>query len=96
MPTPTWTEYLAEATLHLSNLRASSELGLAPSSPPLRPVDPMPPEHREEVALLALGYDQLALEIVTRMQTMEPHRPGPALNNPHQERQPAHYLNTPL
>jgi len=96
MPTPTWTEYLEEATLHLSSLRASSELGLAPGSPPLRPLEPMPPEYREEVRLLALGYDQLALEIVTRMQAMQPRRSGPSLNNPHQERQPAHYLNTPL
>lgn len=96
MSPPTWDEYLAEATAHLARVRALSEVGAPPPDPPERPVDPMPEECREQVRHLAMGYDQLALEMVTRMETMVQRRPISQSRNPHQELMPARYIDTPV
>ena len=96
MPTPTWPEYLAEATAHLAAVRALSELGAPPPSPPQRPVDPMPEECREQVRHLALGYDQLAVELVTRMEALGQRRRIAQPRSPHQELMPAQYIDTPV
>ncbi|MHB1209904.1 MAG: hypothetical protein ACYC1I_09395 [Acidimicrobiales bacterium] len=96
MSTPTWREYLAEATDHLAAVRALSEIGAPPPTPPVRPTDPMPEEYRDQVHHLALGYDQLALEIVTRMAAISQRRPLLQSKNPHQELLPAQFVDTPL
>jgi hypothetical protein len=96
MSSPTWDEYLAEASAHLMALRALSEVGAPPPTPPERPVDPMPDECREQVRHLAIGYDQLALELITRMEAMDQRRPVSQSRNPHQELLPPRYVDTPI
>ncbi|MHB1087756.1 MAG: hypothetical protein ACYC19_03200 [Acidimicrobiales bacterium] len=96
MSPPTWDEYLAEASAHLAAVRATSELGAPPPNPPARPEGPPPEDRLEHVRSLALGYDQLALELLTRMQAMDQRRPLAPSKNPHQELLPARYINTPI
>jgi hypothetical protein len=96
MPPPTWDEYLAEATAHLAMVRALSEVGAPPPNPPVRPVDPMPEECRDQVRHLAMGYDQLSLELITRMELMSQRRPISQSRSPHQELVPARYIDTPI
>jgi hypothetical protein len=96
MPSPTWDEYLAAATAHLDAVRAVSERGAAPPSAPVRPVDPMPEECRERVRFLAMGYDQLAVELVTRLEIVAQRRRVVQSRNPLHESTPAHYIDTPL
>jgi hypothetical protein len=96
MSPPTWDEYLAEASAHLAAVRATSELGAPPPNPPARPEGPPPEECLEHVRALAMGYDQLALELLTRMQAMQQRRPVSPPKNPHQELLPARYINAPI
>jgi hypothetical protein len=96
MSPPTWDEYLADASAHLAAVRASSELGALPPTPPARPEGPPPEDRLDQVRSLALGYDQLALEVLTRMQAIDQHRPISQSRNPHQELLPARYINTPI
>ena len=96
MSPPTWDEYLAEASAHLAAVRASSDLGMAPPTPPARPEGPPPDECIDQVRHLAMGYDQLTLELLTRMEEMGHRRPISQARNPHQELLPARFIDTPI
>jgi hypothetical protein len=96
MSPPTWDEYLAEASAHLAAVRASSELGASPPNPPARPEGPPPEDRLDQVRSLAMGYDQLALEVLTRMQVIDQRRLISQSKNPHQELLPARFINTPI
>lgn len=43
-----------------------------------------------------MGYDQLALEVLTRMQVIDQRRLISQSKNPHQELLPARFINTPI
>ena len=79
----TWPEYLADAERHLAESRAAVASGMAIPASPVRPVDPIPDELRSDARMLAIGYDQLAVEVTTRMHQIVQHRttrslaPGP-------------------
>lgn len=96
MSSPTWAEYLAEATAHLDAARALSEVGAPTPNTPVRPTDPMPEEYREQVHFLAMGYDQLAQELTYRMEIVAQRRRVTQSKNPHQELIPARYIDTPV
>ncbi len=96
MSPPTWDEYLAAATAHLEAVRALSEQGAPPPRPPERPEVAMPEEHRAQARALALGYDQLALELMTRMEAISQFRSVTRTTSPHQEGRQAHYLDASL
>ncbi len=95
MPPPTWDEYLAEASAHLSAVRRAAEWGTPPPPGPARPEGPIPEHRRREAQRLALGYDQLAVEVVARMSAIELRRPNAGGRNPHREQPPAHFFDTP-
>lgn len=95
MPPRTWDEYLAEASAHLADVRQAVEWGAPPPPGPERPAGPIPQHRRREAQRLAVGYDQLALEIVARMSVIAQRRPNAAGRNPHRERPPAHFFDTP-
>ncbi len=56
----------------------------------------MPEEHRAQARALALGYDQLALELMTRMEAISQFRSVTRTTSPHQEGRQAHYLDASL
>jgi hypothetical protein len=95
MPLPTWDEYLAQATVHLADLRRAAEYGLSPPPAPERPPGPMPEERRAAAQRVAMGYDQLAVEVTNRMSTMAQRRTPSSDGNPHRELRPAHFIDTP-
>jgi hypothetical protein len=95
MSLPTWDEYLAEATVHLAASRRATELGLTAPDPPRRPEGHLPDHRREAAARLAVGYDQLAVEVATRMASIEQRRSSLPDRNPHRELRPAHFIDTP-
>jgi hypothetical protein len=95
MSTPTWDEYLAEAAAHLAAVRRAAEWGAPPPSGPLRPEGPIPEHRRSEAQRLAVGYDQLAVEVATRMSAIESRRQSGVGRNPHRERPPAHFFDAP-
>jgi hypothetical protein len=69
-----WADYLEAACEHLRQARRAVEAGgAAPAGPP-RPTSILPDELRGRVQVLAAGYDQLALEVSTRMTEMQRHR----------------------
>ena len=76
MATDQWAEYLEAACEHLRQSRRAVEAGRAGPPGPPRPIDPLPEEFRSRVQLLAAGYDQLALEVSTRMSEMQRYRRG--------------------
>jgi hypothetical protein len=95
-PSPTWDEYLAEATAYLHEVRRTAERGARPPAPPARPVDPIPDGCRETARRLAAGYDLLAEELVGRMSAIERRRPSTTrLHAPRDLRLPR-YINTPV
>ena len=96
MSSPTWDEYLAEASAHLAALRKAAEQGAAPPAPPERPEDPIPHDRQAKAQRLAVGYDQLAVEVVSMMRSIEQRRQSSARRNPHKEQGPARYVDTPL
>jgi hypothetical protein len=69
-----WPDYLEAACEHLRQARLAVEAGSAAPPGPPRPVSPLPDELRGRVQLLAAGYDQLALEVSTRMSQMQRYR----------------------
>jgi len=94
MSSPTWGEYLAEAKDHLLAARRSAEVGSAPPAVQLeRPTDPIPDEYRGEARRLADGYDQLAVEVTSRMAVIAS-RPALTRRSLHQEHRPASYIDT--
>lgn len=73
-----WAEYLAAASEHLRVSRAAVEAGRAAPPGPVRPTGPLPGELADQVQLLASAYDQLALEVSTRMSDIRRYRRAPA------------------
>jgi flagellin-specific chaperone FliS len=67
----TWAEYLPAATEHLRATRLAIELGTPSPEPPAPPAGPVPDGLQAKVRQLVVGYDQLALEVDTRMTDME-------------------------
>jgi hypothetical protein len=96
MPSPTWDEYLADASAHLAALRRAAERGVEPPGPLDHPVGPIPVERQAEAQRLAVGYDQLAVEVVSLMSMIEQRRFPSTRRNPHQEQGPARYIDTPV
>ena len=72
-----WADYLEAACEHLRQTRLAVEAGCAGPPGPTRPTAPLPDELRGRVHLLAAGYDQLALEVSTRMSDMQRYRRSP-------------------
>ena len=66
-----WVDYLEAACEHLRQTRLAVEAGSCGPPGPTRPTAPLPDELRGRVQLLAAGYDQLALEVSTRMSTIQ-------------------------
>jgi hypothetical protein len=95
MSPPTWDEYLAQATVHLAALRRAAELGLPAPAAPQRPQAPIPDDRRQAAQRLAVGYDQLAIEVTTRMSSIAQRRSSLSDRNPHRELRPAHFIDTP-
>lgn len=96
MSPPTWDEYFAAATAHLEAARVLSEQGAPPPPPPERPLGAMPQGHRARARALALGYDQLALELITRMVAITQYRSVSRMTSPHRESGRARYLDALL
>jgi len=69
-----WLEYLEAACEHLRRTRLAIEAGNAGPPGPPRPTALLPDELRGRVQILAAGYDQLALEVSTRMSEMQRYR----------------------
>jgi hypothetical protein len=69
-----WADYLEAACEHLRQTRLAVEAGCAGPPGPPRPTALLPDELRGRVQLLAAGYDQLALEVSTRMSEMQRYR----------------------
>jgi hypothetical protein len=76
-------------------MRQSTESGQAPPAPPRRPVGPCPPELRDEVGRLRLGFDQLALEVTHHLSTLEK-RLATSPRSPFKTRAHALYLDRPV
>jgi hypothetical protein len=95
VPPPTWDEYLTEATRHLAALRRAAEIGAPPPPAPARPEGPIPPYRRGAAQRVAMGYDQLATEVTTRMSGLPQRRSAHVDGNPHRELRPAHFIDTP-
>jgi hypothetical protein len=93
---PTWDEYLSESFEFLGAARASAELGVASPEPPARPQGPLPEERRDDAESLIRGFDQLALEVATRLLAIEQSRPAASGKNPHSDQPMARYVDTPL
>jgi hypothetical protein len=74
MPQREWAEYLSEVAAHLSASRAAIEMGSIVPPSPEAPSEPMGEEFQSQAQLLAAGYDQLALEVSTRMSDIQRHR----------------------
>ncbi len=77
-----WADYLEAASEHLRQTRLAVDAGRAGPPGPGRPTEPLPDELRDRAELLALGYDQLALEVSTRMSEIRRYRRGPTLHAP--------------
>ena len=92
---PTWEEYVASVKRYLVAMRHTTESGLAPPPAPRRPVGPCPPELRDEVGRLRLGFDQLALEVTHHLSTLE-QRLATSPRSPFKTRAHALYLDTPV
>jgi hypothetical protein len=69
-----WADYLEAACDHLRRTRLAVEAGNAGPPGPPRPAGSPPDELLGRVQLLAAGYDQLALEVATRLSVMQRYR----------------------
>ena len=69
-----WADYLEAACEHLRQTRLAVEAGCPGPPGPPRPTTPPPEELRSRVQLLAAGYDQLAIEVSTRLSDMRRYR----------------------
>ena len=67
-----WAEYLAAVSDHLRTARRAVEDGEASPAPPPHPAGPVPDELGDQVRRLAVAYDQLVLEVMTRLQDIGP------------------------
>jgi hypothetical protein len=82
MADDTWTDYLEAASEHLRATRLSVELGRASPEPPEPPEGSVPDELSPRVRRLVLAYDQLALEVATRLEDMTGHLAPPRVEPP--------------
>lgn len=81
----TWAEYLEAASEHLRASRRAVEHGGPSPEPPAHPAVPLPDGLQPHALRLALAYDQLALEVATRMADIESRHTRPrveALSTP--------------
>jgi hypothetical protein len=69
-----WADYLEAACEHLRQTRLAVEAGQPGPPGPPRPSGSPPEEVRSRVLLLAAGYDQLALEVATRLSVLQRYR----------------------
>jgi hypothetical protein len=69
-----WADYLEAACEHLRQTRLAVEAGCPGPPGPPRPTGPPPDELRSRVQLLAAGYDQLAIEVSTRLSDLQRYR----------------------
>lgn len=93
MRSPTWAEYLAEATAYLANLRRCAELGTAPPSPPTRPIGEIPPDRALEAGRLAIEYETTSELVTTRLADLV--RRTATITRPRPSPPPAFYVDTP-
>ena len=93
MPSPTWAEYLAGASRHLTVSRRAVEVGAPPPPPPARPEAPLPEGLVPEARELAIGYAQLGSEVSARMERLR-HRMA-AMPRTRPALPPARYVDTP-
>jgi len=77
-----WSDYLEAACEHLRQVRLAVEAGRAGPPGPARPTTTLPDELRGRVQVLAAGYDQLAVEVSTRMSEMQRYRRAQAPQTP--------------
>ncbi len=66
-----WAEYLEAASAHLQASRRAVEQATASPEPPPHPAEPLPDELQSQARRLAVAYDQLALEVATRLTDIE-------------------------
>jgi hypothetical protein len=85
MPDPAWADYLEAVGAHLHQARRAVEEGRTSPDPPPRPTGTPPDALQPRARRLALAYDQLALEVATRLAGLEvrvtprrPESPAPA------------------
>jgi hypothetical protein len=95
MPSPTWDEYLSEASQYLSLARRALETGAALPDPPRHPDSTVPQDRQDECRQLALGYDQLSIEVSTHMANIE-ERLAVMTRITHLGRSLAQFVDTPL
>ncbi len=82
MATNQWPEYLEAASEHLRLTRMAVEAGdPGPPGPP-RPTALPPEDLLDRVQRLASAYDQLALEVATRLSDIQRYRRGRVLQAP--------------
>ncbi len=71
-----WAEYLAALSEDLRVARRCVEQGAITPTPPPRPTGPVPDELAGTLHRVAVAYDQLALEVSTRLADIAAHLPG--------------------
>lgn len=86
MQSPTWAEYLAEATEQLEKLRSATQSGNPPPPALSFPPGSVPDDLLEEALRLAAQYDELADEVRTRMSEIAD-RFVQSKKSPHSEQQ---------
>lgn len=89
MPGETWTDFLEAAADHLRASRQAVEQGAVSPDPPGHPDGPLPDELQPQVRRMALAYDQLALEVATRMADLDVRLTPPRVEPP----SPAYYVD---
>ncbi len=89
MADDTWPDYLEAAAEHLRAARRAVEQGTASPEPPGHPAGALPDELQPQARRLALAYDQLALEVATRMADMQCHLAPPRVES----RSVPHYVD---
>ena len=82
MASPRWADYLVEVATHLHASRTAVAAGAGVPSPPERPAVPIPDALRPQARVLAAGYDQLMLEVRTRIADIQQRRRGPQPSTP--------------
>jgi hypothetical protein len=89
MSSASWADYLADASEHLRASRRAVEEGVTSPDPPTHPAGPLPQDLEPQARRLALAYDQLALEVATRMTDIECRLATPRVEAPTQP----HYVD---
>jgi hypothetical protein len=87
---------LEDASAHLRAVRLAVERGDPPTTPPGRPEGLAPDECRDRAHRLALGYDQLTVEVVARMANLAQRGSASIRRSPHYEPRPARYIDIPV